>query len=314
MKTTFLPIAYFQGQYLPFATAKISIATGALHYGTAAFGGLRAFVQTKNGKKFATLFRLSEHCQRLSQSAKFLGFEITTDQIREQILEFVRQNLEKVDNSFYIRPLVYVSDLGISPRLHETSFDFLIYGLTLGNYLSKDGVKVCFSSWMRQSDASFPMRGKISGGYITSALAKSEAVARGFEEAILLNSSGKVCEGTGMNLFLVREMNGEQVLITPSVDQDILEGITRKSTIQIAQNLGVKVVERPIDKSELLVAKEVFLTGTAAQLTPVNQIENYSLPIEKPVFAQILAIYEKIIEQNYLGESQYQGWITTITS
>ena len=310
MKTNFLPIAFFENNFVPFLDAKISIATGALHYGTAAFGGLRAFVNQKT----ATLFRLDLHAKRLSQSAKFLGFEIDKVQIESKILEFTRQNLSKTDNSFYIRPLVYVSDLGISPRLHETDFDFLIYGLELGDYLSKDGVKVCFSSWMRQSDASFPMRGKITGGYITSALAKTEAAGRGFEEAILLNSNGKVCEGTGMNLFLVREIGGTKVLITPSVDQDILEGITRISVIQMAQNLGIKVVERAVDKSELLIADEVFLTGTAAQITQVNQIENYILPKTKPICEKLKSVFQKIIQENYQGEnSEYQNWITQIS-
>ena len=312
MKTNFLPIAYFQDQFLPFEEAKISIATGALHYGTAAFGGLRAFVDESSGKT-ATLFRLDLHAKRLSQSAKFLGYSIGLEKIKQKIIQFTEQNLAKTDNSFYIRPLVYVSDLGISPRLHETEFDFLIYGLELGDYLSKDGVKVCFSSWMRQSDASFPMRGKISGGYITSALAKTEAVSRGFDEAILLNSKGKVCEGTGMNLFLVREIGGEKVLITPSVDQDILEGITRISVIQIAQNLGIKVLERAVDKSELLVAEEVFLTGTAAQITPINQIENYILPEKKPIFEKLQKTFNQIITENYQGENdEYKGWTIQI--
>ncbi len=314
MKTNFLPIAFFENNFVPFVDAKISIATGALHYGTAAFGGLRAFVNSENNQKIATLFRLDLHTKRLSQSAKFLGFEISQVKIKDKILEFTKQNLSQTDNSFYIRPLVYVSDLGISPRLHETKFDFLIYGLMLGNYLAEDGVKVCFSSWMRQSDASFPMRGKISGGYITSALAKTEAVTRGFEEAILLNSRGKVCEGTGMNLFLVRTIGGEIVLITPSVDQDILEGITRISVIQIAQSLGIKVLERVVDKSELLIADEVFLTGTAAQITPINQIENYTLSKEKPICQEIKSIFQKIIQENYQGENgEYQNWTMRIS-
>jgi branched-chain amino acid aminotransferase len=153
----------------------------------------------------------------------------------------------------------------------------------------------------------------IWGGYITSAMAKTEAVSRGFDEAILLNSSGKVCEGTGMNLFLVREIGGEKVLITPSVDQDILEGITRISVIQIAQSLGIKVLERAVDKSELLVAEEVFLTGTAAQITPINQIENYILQSEKPIFEKLRAVFDQIITKNYQGENgEYKGWTIQI--
>lgn len=299
----FLPICYFQNQFIPFTDAKISVATQSLHYGTAAFGGMRCVV--KNGQ--ILLFRLSNHAKRLSQSAKFLNFKITEQEIENKLLEFCKLNLQKNPNltNFYIRPLIYVSDLGLSPRLHDVQFDFLIYGVPLGDYLPTDGIKVCFSSWIRQSDASFPLRAKISGGYITSALAKSEAINRGFDEAILLNNAGKICEGSAMNLFLVRE----NVLITPSRDQDILEGITRQSVIEIATNLDIKVVERVVDKSELLIADEVFLTGTAAKITPINQIENYTLPQEKSITNQIKTIFDTITK----GENEkYENWLTRI--
>ena len=138
--------------------------------------------------------------------------------------------------------------------------------MELGDYLSPDGVSCRISSWYRQEDRSLPLRGKISGAYITSSLAKTEAVESGFDEAILLNSQGKVSEASGMNIFLVR--NGE--LITPGLDQDILEGITRDSVIQIAKDLGIKVIERAVDKSEFFIAEEVFLSGTAAKVTPVK--------------------------------------------
>ena len=301
--TNFLPICYFENQFIPFMDAKISIATQSLHYGTAAFGGMRAVA--RNGQ--ILLFRLENHTKRLAQSAKFLGFSITQKEIETKIVEFCELNFAKNPNlsNFYIRPLVYVADLGLSPRLHDVQFEFLIYGSPLGDYLPTDGIKVCFSSWMRQNDASFPLRAKISGGYITSALAKSEAINRGFDEAILLGSSGKVCEGSAMNLFLVRE----NVLITPSVDQDILEGITRRSALEIAGNLGIKVVERVVDKSELLIADEVFLTGTAAKITPINVIENYALPQEKPITNQIKTIFDQIT----IGENpKYENWLTRI--
>ncbi len=301
--TNFLPICYFENQFIRFVDAKISIATQSLHYGTAAFGGMRAVV--KNGQ--ILLFRLSKHAKRLSQSAKFLGFDITQKEIETKILEFCRLNLKENPNltNFYLRPLVYVADLGLSPRLHDVQFEFLVYGVPLGNYLPIEGIKVCFSSWMRQSDASFPLRAKISGGYITSALAKSEAINRGFDEAILLGSSGKVCEGSAMNLFLVQD----GALVTPSVDQDILEGITRHSVIKIASDLGIKVVEKVVDKSELLIADEVFLTGTAAKITLINQIENYTLNREKPITSQIKTIFDQITQ----GENEkYENWITRI--
>lgn len=157
----FLPFAHFQGQLVPFAEANVSIATHALHYGTGAFGGLRGIPNPDNPAQ-ALLFRLDRHCQRLSNSARFLQYDLPAEQIQAAIVAFVEKN--RPDQSFYIRPFVYTSDLGIAPRLHEIEKDFFIYGLALGDYLSADGVSCRISSWCRQEDRSFPLRGKISGG------------------------------------------------------------------------------------------------------------------------------------------------------
>jgi branched-chain amino acid aminotransferase len=298
----FLPIAYFRNQFVPFAEANLSIATHALHYGTGAFGGLRGIPDPQNPGQIL-LFRLDRHCRRLSSSAKFLHYDLPADKIQGLITEFVQQN--KPQASFYIRPLVYTSDLGISPRLHNIEHDFFIYGIELGDYLSPDGVTCRISSWVRQEDRSFPLRGKISGAYITSSLAKTEAVASGFDEAILMNSQGKVCEASGMNIFLVRD--GQ--LITPGFDQDILEGITRDSVLAIARELGIPVVERAVDKSELFIADEVFLSGTAAKVTPIRQIENYKLPSDRPITEKLRYQLTAITENR---DPAYQDWITAI--
>ncbi|NJN30263.1 MAG: branched-chain amino acid transaminase [Synechococcales cyanobacterium RM1_1_8] len=298
----FLPFAHFKGHLIPFADAQISIATHALHYGTGAFGGLRGIPNPANPNQ-ALLFRLDRHCQRLSNSARFLQYDLPAEEIQAAIVEFVQKN--RPDQSFYIRPFVYTSDLGIAPRLHDIEKDFFIYGLELGDYLSADGVSCRISSWHRQEDVSFPLRGKISGGYITSSLAKTEAVASGFKEAIMLNAQNKVCEATGMNIFVVR--NGQ--LITPGVEQDILEGITRDSIIQVARGLGIGVVERSIDKSELLIAEEVFLCGTAAKVTPVNRIENYELPGDRPITDQLREAITAITEGRH---PDYQDWVYKI--
>lgn len=298
---SFLPKCYFEGKIIDFKSAKISIATHALHYGTGAFGGLRATVNPKT--KQVLLFRLKDHCTRLSNSAKLLGYDISPEFIEEKIIKFVKANPSKAD--YYIRPLVYVSDLGIAPRLHDVKHDFLIYGLPMGDYLNKNGIKVCFSSWVRGEDRSLPLRGKIVGTYVTSALSKTEAHERGFDEAILLNSQGKVAEASAMNIFIVR--NGE--LITPSVNQDILEGITRDSIIKIAEDLGYKITERAIDKSELLIADEVFLTGTAARITPIKKIEGYSLPRNNPITKVFSKEFTNIFEN---PSSRYSDWLTKI--
>jgi branched-chain amino acid aminotransferase len=298
----FLPIAYFQNQFLPFDQAKVSIATHALHYGTGAFGGLRGIPNPQNSNQ-VLLFRLDRHCQRLSDSARFLHFDLPAEKIYQVIVDFVKKN--QPTTSFYIRPFVYTSDLGIAPRLHNIEKDFFVYGLELGDYLSPEGVSCRISSWHRQEDRSLPLRGKISGAYITSSLAKTEAVESGFDEAILLNSQGKVCEASGMNIFMVRR--GQ--LITPGPEQDILEGITRDSILTLARDLDIPVVERPLDKSELFIADEVFLSGTAAKITPVRKIENYELSTERPI---TLRLKEKLAAITEDREPAYQDWVHKI--
>lgn len=298
----FLDTAYFQNKFVPFKEANISIATHALHYGTGAFGGMRGIPNPDNPDQIL-LFRLDRHCNRLSASAKLLNYDLPADKIQQIIIDFVKKN--KPSKSFYIRPFVYTSDLGISPRLHKIEKDFFVYGLELGDYLSPDGVSCRFSSWYRQEDRSLPLRGKISGAYITSSLAKTEAVESGFDEAILLNTQGKVCEATGMNIFLVRNNK----LITPGFNQDILEGITRDSVLTIARDLGIETEARAIDKTELLIADEVFLSGTAAKVTPVKQVENYHLPNDKPITEKIKNKLTAITKNQ---EPKYQEWIYTI--
>lgn len=299
----FLPIAYFQNQFVPFAEAKLSIATHALHYGTGAFGGLRGIPDPKNPQQIL-LFRLDCHCQRLSDSARFLHYDLSVDKIEKIIVEFIQKN--QPTKSFYIRPFVYTSDLGITPRLHKIEKDFFVYGLELGDYLSPEGVRCRISSWYRQEDRSLPLRGKISGAYITSSLAKTEAVESGFDEAILMNSQGKVSEASGMNIFLVR--HGK--LITPGFEQDILEGITRSSVLTLARDLGIQVIERPVDKSELFIADEVFLSGTAAKITPVKSIENYELPKSKPITDKLR---EKLTAVTENREPEYQEWVYPVS-
>ena len=298
----FLPYAWFNGQCIPFAEAKISIATHALHYGTAAFGGMRAIPSPSNENQFL-LFRTEKHIKRLVQSAKFLLTEISEEYIYSALEKTIKKN--KPTNPINIRPFVYTSDLGIAPRLHNIETDFFIYCIELGDYLSPDGVTCRVSSWTRQEDRSLPLRGKISGAYITSSLAKTEASLSGFDEALLLNSNGKVSEASGMNLFIVR--NNE--LITPSVDQDILEGITRASVIELAQSMGIKVIERAVDKTELFIADEVFLTGTAAKITPIKKIESTTLASDRPIMKRLKSMLTEITE----GRSKdYDNWITRI--
>ncbi|MBC1260191.1 branched-chain amino acid transaminase [Synechococcus sp. BSF8S] len=298
----FLPYAWFQGGCVPFAEATLSVATHALHYGTGAFGGMRALPNPADPAEIL-LFRADRHARRLSQSARLLLTELDESTILSAIEAFLQAN--RPTTPIYLRPFVYTSDLGIAPRLHDIETDFLIYGIELGDYLSPDGVSCRVSSWTRQEDRSLPLRGKISGAYITSSLAKTEAVKSGFDEALLLNSRGKVSEASGMNLFIVRD----GVLITPGVDQDILEGITRASILELARSLDIPVIERAVDKTELFVAEEVFLSGTAARVTPVRRVETTDLPTERPVMELLRERLTRITMGNDPG---YDHWVTRI--
>jgi branched-chain amino acid aminotransferase len=298
----FLPYAWFGGKCVPFAEATLSVATHALHYGTGAFGGMRALPNPSDPAEIL-LFRADRHAHRLSQSARLLLTELSEQTIHDAIAAFLQAN--KPTCPVYLRPFVYTSDLGIAPRLHNIETDFLIYGLELGDYLSPEGVSCRISSWTRQEDRSLPLRGKISGAYITSSLAKTEAVKSGFDEALLLNSRGKVSEASGMNLFIVRD----GVLITPGVDQDILEGITRASVIELAKAMGIDVIERAVDKSELFVAEEVFLSGTAAKVTPVRRVETTELPTARPVMERIRERLTAITEGR---DPAYDHWVSRV--
>ncbi|BEV36238.1 branched-chain amino acid transaminase [Synechococcus sp. M16CYN] len=300
----FLPYAWFQNQCVPFEEASISIATHALHYGTGAFGGMRAIPDPQNADTML-LFRADRHARRLSQSARLLLTDLSEEIILSAITAMLRAN--KPGQPVYLRPFVYTSDLGIAPRLHDIETDFLVYGLPLGDYLSPEGVSCRISSWTRQEDRSLPLRGKISGAYITSSLAKTEAVQSGFDEALLLNSRGKISEASGMNLFLVRD--GQ--LITPGVDQDILEGITRESVMELAKAMEIPVIERPVDKTELFIADEVFLTGTAAKVTPIRQIESTVLQSQHPVMQ---ALKDRLIAISEGRDSAYEHWVTRIAT
>lgn len=298
----FLPFAWFGGKCVPFAEATLSVATHALHYGTGAFGGMRGLPNPEDPSE-VLLFRADRHARRLSQSARLLLTDLSEETVLEAIRAFIAAN--RPSKPFYMRPFVYTSGLGISPRLHDVVTDFLIYGIEMGDYLSPEGVSCRISSWTRQEDRSLPLRGKISGAYITSSLAKTEAVKSGFDEALLLNSRGKVSEASGMNLFIVRDGH----LITPGVDQDILEGITRASILELAPTMGIPVIERAVDKSELFIADEVFLSGTAARITPVRCVETTELPSQRPLMERLRDRITAITEGR---DPSYEHWVTRI--
>jgi branched-chain amino acid aminotransferase len=240
--------------------------TNALHYGIGIFGGIKSF-ETEAGP---AIFRLDDHIERLRSSVKTLGFDYEFDHetIKAAILSLARKN--KIKGTTYIRPIIYRSDTDLSPHIIG-HYELAVYMLDMPHYFDPaKGLRVAVSSWQRNADTAIPPRTKATGGYINSALAIHEANERGFDSAIMLDKNGNVSEGAVMNLFLVK--NGQ--LITPSLDSDILEGITRKTVIELASTLSIPVSERKVKLQELHAADEVFFSGTAADITWCGAIED----------------------------------------
>ena len=264
-----MPYAYFQGQIVPLEEAKVGVMTHAFNYGTAVFEGIRGNWNEEDNCLY--LFRVREHYERLAQSSHILGLEMREpiDRLCDLTVEIVERSGYEED--VYIRPMVYLSSEVLGVRLHNIESDLLIFVAPFGPYLDTDkGARCHTSTWRRVDDLGIPPRAKVTGIYVNSALAKTEAERNGFDEAIVLNQDGHVSEGSGENIFMVR--NG--TIITPAPSDNILEGITAATVVELAANeLGIETVERPIDRSELYIADEVFMTGTAAHLTPVVEVD-----------------------------------------
>lgn len=263
-----LEYAFFEGRIVPFADARISVGTHAVQYGTGAFAGIRGYLDADG--ETINIFRLPEHTARLLNSAKLLRATLpfTRETLARTIIDLVEKNAPTGD--VYIRPFVYKSSVQLTPRLTGLDNELAVYMLQLGDYLdTAAGVKAAVSSWQRVADNAIPGRGKLSGAYINSALAKDEAEEKGADEAILLDQHGHVAEGSGCNLFLVRD----GALVTAPITGDILEGITRRTMIQFARDEGIPVEERDIDRSELYIVDEAFFCGTGVQIAPITSID-----------------------------------------
>jgi branched-chain amino acid aminotransferase len=259
--------AFFQGEFVPIADAKISIMTQVINYGIGAFGGIRAYWNAEKQQLY--VFRITDHVRRFLNSGKLLCaiLPYTPDDLKRSIIELLRREGYREDA--YIRPLMYNATEDITPRLYDVKFDFACFTKPLGNYIALQ-VRACTSSWQRLEDNIIPSRGKITGGYVNSALAKSEAHWNGYDEAIVLNHDGHVAEGSAMNLFIVR--HGK--LITPPVSDNVLEGITRGTVLQLADELGIETIERSIDRTEMYISDEVLFCGTGAQVAAVIEIDH----------------------------------------
>lgn len=294
---------YFQGEVRRYGECRLGPMTHALHYGTACFEGIRGHWNPDHQQLY--VFRTPEHYDRLAQSARILRMRLpmATAELCALTLDLLRRNEFRAD--VYIRPLAYKSSEDIGVRLHNLDEDFLIYAQPFGRYIeATQGVRCMVSSWRRVDDNSAPARAKITGTYINSALAKSEAVENGFDEAIVLGQDGHVSEGSAENLFIIRR----GTLITPPVSDNILEGITRATLMQLwSEDLGLPVVERSIDRTELYVADEVFLCGTGAQFSPVVEVDR------RPVGDGVIGPYSKELERLYLAVvrgdvEKYREW------
>ncbi len=301
-------LAFFRGEVVPIEEAKVSIMTHALHYGTAVFEGVRGNWNEEQGKIF--IFRLREHYERMLQGCRIMMMDLpySADELCEITVDLVQQCGYAQD--VYIRPITYKSEeLVANLRLHQLSSDFAVIVVPFGAYIETDGaIKCCTSSWRRLEDTNIPPRVKISGTYVNSILAKTEATLAGFDEGILLNQNGTVSEGTGENLFTVS--NG--VINTPPIGDNNLTGITRDSVFQLAKNeLGVDIVERHLYRSELYLADELFLTGTAAHVTAVGSVDNRPIGDGDvgPTTRSIQELYADVIKGN---NPDYLHWCTAV--
>jgi branched-chain amino acid aminotransferase len=301
-------VAYFEGGYVPLAEAKISILTHSFMYGTAVFEGIRAYWNPEQGVLYG--LKLREHMERIRRNAAMLLMNdlAAIDELVRIVVETTRRNGFREDA--YIRPCVYKSGQSIGVRLHKLPHDLLVVALPFGNYVDTDsGLRVMTSTWRRNADDALPARGKIVGGYVNMAFQKTEAELNGFDEALVLTADGHASEASAANLFVVRD----GILLTPPVTDDILEGVTRKAVLELAEVLGIPYEIRSIDRSEIYVADEMFLCGTGVQLAPVTELDH------RPIAGGAIGPITKQLHEAYYAavrgrDSRFAHWLTPIPS
>jgi branched-chain amino acid aminotransferase len=300
----FLEYAFFDGKIVPFAQANVSVATLALQYGLSVFGGIRGY---RGDDGSVSIFRLRDHMVRFSRSASLLKIALPgdVDYLMKAATDLTQRNAP--DSDCYFRPFGFKSDLSLGPSIGHPGGGFTIYMLPLGNYFGEDRpLRVMVSSWRRVADASIPARGKIGGAYVNSAIAKDEAQINGFDDAIMMNERGKIGEASAANLFIVRD----GVLITPPVSADILEGISRRSVLELAKDMGIPVLEREIDRSELYICDEMFLCGTAAQVAPVGEVDKRVIgDPARPITTKLRSRFEDVVRGR---DAKFKHWLTRV--
>jgi branched-chain amino acid aminotransferase len=294
-------LIWLNGEFVAWEDAKVHVLTHCMHYGTGVFEGIRAY-ETERGP---AIFRHAEHLKRLEESAKlyYMDLPFSREQLREVTHELIGRNGFK---SCYIRPLVYrgYGPMGLNPLENPVEAMIAVWewGAYLGEEGKQNGVRARFSSYRRISPDSLIPHSKASGQYLNSVLAKIEATKSGYDEAILLDDKGVVCEGTGENVFVVRD----GVVTTPGQTASILDGINRKSAIQIVRDLGYEVVERDVARAELALADEVFLTGTAAEIVPLREIDDIEIGEPGPITRQVQQTFDDALHGR---APQYAEWL-----
>ena len=292
------------GEFVPWEDAKVHVLSHAFHYGTSVFEGERAYATAKG----PAIFRHQEHLDRLEASARlyYMDLPFAKEQLRTATHELIARNGLK---SCYIRPIVFrgYGPMGLDPEDNpvHTAIAVWEWGAYLGDDAKLNGVRAKVSSWRRISPQSLVPHAKAGGQYLNSVLAKIESKRGGYEEAILLDDKGHVCEGTGENVFIVRD----GVLATPPQTASILDGISRKSIIEIAGDLGYETVERDIARAELVLADEVFLVGTAAELTPVREIDDIEIGAPGEITCKIQQVYDDALHGR---AERYAKWLDVV--
>lgn len=298
---------FFNGKFVDADKAVISVRTHAFLYGTSVFEGIRAYYNSEDKQLY--IFRMKEHYERLLRSAKIMLMKspYSVDELCNQTIELLKKNSYKSD--VYIRPTLYKSSCTkLGPGLDNNPDSYLVYAAPFGDYydMSK-GLNLCISSWRRTSDNAIPPRAKIAGAYANAALINTDAHAMGFDDAIVLSESGQVTEGSAMNLMFVS--NGK--LITTTTTDDILEGVTRNTVIELARDIGIEVVERDVDRSELYLMDEIFVCGTGAQITPVSAIDKRVIGdgCMGEITSQLQKLYFDVVKGKI---SKYREWCTAV--
>jgi len=299
--------AIFKGQLVPIEEAKVSIMTHALNYGTGCFEGIRAYWNADLDQLY--VFRLKEHFERMLRSCRILRIQLpySAQQMSDMCIELLRREGYRED--CYIRPLAYKADELIGVRLHDLHDEFAMFAIPFGRYIEKEeGAHVCISSWQRVDDNATPARAKITGAYINSAFAKTDAVLSGYDEALVLTATGHISEGSAENFFMVRG----GALITPPVTSNILEGITRATIIELArEEMGLRTVERNIDRSEIYICEEAFLAGTGVQIAAITQIEHRPIDSGRigPIVSRLRNLYFDVVRGKM---PKYMRWCTPV--